>query len=210
MSGFHRRNQWHDRAVEKIVPILTDRGFAVIEHGIEVCKEAKDIISEDDRCSLMMRFRPDIFTVVPAHRSFLCEVKSKPEKRDNRYPRSFTWEARSYLALKEWNRGGNVAMLALHDFNSGVSYGTWLEDLSAPACVFVPRDRWDVEEQKIAMRRFFPNTSLRSISVNGGAGTPFITPSLDEMMELERFIDTELLGVMDGAPPRGQHRLLEP
>lgn len=197
-ENFYARDKWHEKAcVEHILPILNERGFETFPHGIEIRNDIKDRIKTDDRCSLMMRFRPDIYTIIPKVRSVLCEVKSKPPRFNNKYAETFTWEARSYLALREWNKGGeNVAMLAMHDFNTGNNMATWFDDISSPDTIFIPQ-RWDCDEQCAVMDSLFPHARKKFVEyhVNHMSGTPFISVYLSDLHDLDDFIDVELLGI---------------
>lgn len=201
LTGFDRRNQWHERAREIISGVFAERGFEQYAHGAELAEEMQEALrATDDRCSLMLRFRPDMVTIVPRHRSFLCEVKGYPPRHLRRRD-EYCIEARAFRGMQEWDEGGPVVVLAVHVFRSdgtdGHTGAAWARSLPEPPTIMVPR-RWDFEEQMEAMGELFPLATLRPCRPpppNLGSGTPFIFVPRTALRPLDEFIDRELLGL---------------
>jgi len=152
---------------------------------------------QDDRCSIMLRFRPDIVSVAPGVRSVLCEVKSQPPT-DRVYP-SLIMEARSYLSTVEWNKGGVVAMVAYQRFEedgrAAETRAAWITDIPVPDKIMVPR-RHDFEDQFGTMRELFPGVRLVPCDVTkSGSDTPYLFVPNSLFVPLSEFIDRELLGL---------------
>jgi hypothetical protein len=203
LRGFDRRNYWHGHGLRIVSGMLNTSGFETYEHGIEFSDELKARVQlQDDRCSIMLRFRPDIAAVSAGNRSVLCEVKCPPPK--DRWPDMFSLEARALLALQEWNAGGNVAMIAYVLLNPcvGARVGAaWLTDLPDIGCIRVPR-RDDWERQLKAMGTLFPDR--KSVVVKhstGSSGTPYVMVPRSIFRRFDCFVD-DLLAPRNGLTGR--------
>ena len=215
-SRFATANEWHEKARPIVSAVFADRGFTVFDHGAEFAPGlSEEVRKQDDRCSLMLRFRPDMVTIRPYYRSLLCEIKSEPEGRDWQAYREALMEARSWKSLCEWNAGeSNVAMLAYHSFNIGQSFGMWLSDLPKPQMVMVYRHgpecrrnvrcrkpEEDFAEQLEAMGKLLPGIERRVFDHKWGSGTPSIKVPKQYMVPLGEFIDCDVLGLCPRPTP---------
>lgn len=200
MSSYYDRNHWHELARPIVAAQFHERGFLTFDHGAEFAEGlSPEVRKQDDRCSLMLRFRPDIITVLPECRSALCEIKATPpDKKWDTYHTALI-EARSYMALREWNVGGNVALLAFHVFPenyrqySGETFATWLSDVPEPKSVTVYR-RHDFERQCRDMQMLLPHARIEVRDWRGGSGTPSIHIPKRCLKPLGEFIDADIIG----------------
>lgn len=198
-ATFTRRNDVHTRARDVIQPKLEAAGFTVYDHGAEFADGLSALVqTQDDRCSLMLRYRPDVVCVKPRVRAVLCEIKgTKFDPSRYRAP-AFHIEARALKALWEWNAGGRVAMIACTAFCDDGLHKTravWADAIPAPSEVIVP-ERWDVEDQMQAMGQLFPRAKLvrRAWRRTGnGSGTPYVMIPDGLLTDIDSFIGIELL-----------------
>lgn len=202
---FASRNGVHTRARAVIQPILETAGFVVDDHGAEFADGLSELVqTQDDRCSLMLRYRPDVVCVKQQVRAVLCEIKGTNFDPSAYTAPAFTIEARALKALWEWNAGGRVAMVACVAFwpNGGhKARAVWADAIPTPRKVWVP-ERWDFVEQMEAMGALFPNADLvprMYRAAANGSGTPYVMVPDSLMTDLESFIGIELLGVPIGA-----------
>lgn len=181
---WHSRDKAHDAAVRVVVPRLRRYGFVVAPHGREENKELEGLLEQqDDRCSLMVRYRPDIIAAKREWRSCLCEVKA-----------SGLIEARAFRALQEWNKGGDVAFIVScpEPYNNPVA--AWIDALQPePTTVIVP-NRWDADSQYSAMQAMFPQSQIQRVAYSGrGSGTPYFPLPKELLYSLDAFIEDELV-----------------
>jgi hypothetical protein len=201
---FASRNGVHTRARAVIQPILETAGFVVDDHGAEFAGGLSELVqTQDDRCSLMLRYRPDVVCVKQQVRAVLCEIKGTNFDPSVYAAPAFTIEARALKALWEWNAGGRVAMVACVAFWPHGGYkarAVWADAIPTPRKVWVP-ERWDFAEQMEAMGTLFPNANLvprmYRASANG-SGTPYVMVPDSLLTDLESFVGIELLGVPIG------------
>jgi hypothetical protein len=174
-------------------------GFVVDHHGAEFADGLSELVqTQDDRCSLMLRYRPDLVCVKQQVRSLLCEVKGK-EFNPARYAApEFIIEARSLKGLWEWNAGGRVAMVAcvafLPDGRQRVR-ATWADAIWTPRTILVP-ERWDFADQWQSMKMMFPTAELKRVMYrpDRGSGTPYCMVPDGLLTDIDSFIGVELLG----------------
>ena len=176
---FSDRDADHQWACNEVRRILHGWGYETFLHGIEQTKElAQALQKQDDTCSLMVRFRPDLVSVMPTVVSFLCEIKA-PGIRSER----FSMEARAYAGLVEWNRRGRLALLLYAQRTAyqtlGEVVGCWVSEVDKPETVWVPR-RPDWKAQWDAMGKIFPGVRRQECRHNPrSSGTPFVVLSPD-------------------------------
>jgi hypothetical protein len=200
-GGFPLRDKLHRLSAEIIVPRFEAAGFRVEKHGIEFSDKLKDLLrAQDDRCSLMIRFRPDFACVAPKYRSVLCEIKGT-QRRDG----GLFIEARALKGMMEWNVGGTVALLAVTKFDPGKrledirlddalwTKAIWADRITVPGTVFVPR-RFDFAKQLCSMPILFPDVECVPKPPPGrnASGTPYFVLDGIGLVELGDFIDREL------------------
>lgn len=197
VATFADRNAMHEAAKAKVRAEFEGLGFEVFEDGIELNPELAEAMREqDDRCSLMLRYRPDYANVFRGGVSVLCEVKH-----------GWKMEARAYRAVKEWNAGGNVAMVVVAGNGDEVPRASFVTDVPEPVQVIVPR-RHDFEAQWEAMQRKFPGAELVAIEKpRRGSGTPFVNLARRHFLPLRQFIFEKLLDMPDPNRPWGQGNL---
>lgn len=193
------RTTMHDRARAVIQPILEAAGFIVDDHGAEFADGLSNLVqTQDDRCSLMLRYRPDMVCVKQHVRSVLCEIKGTKHDTSRYKAPAFRIEARALKGLWEWNAGGRVAMIVCTAFRTDGLHKTravWADAIPPPSEVIVP-ERWDVEDQMKAMGQMFPRAKLvrRMFRPTGnGSGTPYIVIPDGLLTDLDSFIGIELL-----------------
>lgn len=197
LTPFARRNSGHETAREFVTARLKSFGFEVLDHGAEFADGLSELVQkQDDRCSLMIRYRPDMIGILPGVVAVLCEVKGPPPKRVP--PDSICIEARAYRGLVEWNVGGRVAMLVyVHTTTTGKQFAgaSWLSNVPPPSTVFVPR-RSDHAMQRTSMAGMFPSATLVDTAYKPGpgmSGTPFIRVPMGCFCALDTFVRRELL-----------------
>lgn len=205
-TTFNGRNDVHTRARAVIQPILEASGFVVDDHRAEFADGLSELVQkQDDRCSLMLRYRPDVVCVKQQVRAVLCEIKGTNFDPSAYTAPAFTIEARALKALWEWNAGGSVAMVACVAFwpNGGhKARAVWADAIPTPRKVWVP-ERWDFADQWQAMGEMFPQAERvrrRYTSLGKGSGTPFVMVPDGLLTDLESFIGVELLGVQSPPP----------
>lgn len=196
-TDFDARNAGHETAREFVTRRMQSFGFEVFEHGAEFAEGLSELVQkQDDRCSLMIRYRPDMIGVLPGVVAVLCEVKGPGAKV--KPPDTICIEARAYLGLVEWNTGGRVAMLVyVHTTSEGKQFAgaSWLNNIHPPSTVFVPR-RPDHAAQRSAMESMFPSATLVDTQYKPGpgmSGTPFIRVPIAAFCSLDIFIRRDLL-----------------
>lgn len=183
MRNFARRNSVHDMALENTIETFERYGIDAISTGIEEDIPVKEMVQrgrKDDRCSLMLRYRPDLAIEIPSGPTLMCEVKA-----------SWFMEARSYWGMAAWDCGRNVVMTVVRDRHDGVMYANWLQRIRIDEILIPDHHRWSASESE-AIRRLFPNTPQRQLSGIRGSGAPFIMLSRDDYLPLQSFIEMEL------------------
>jgi len=183
-NSFHFRSKSHEKAVRMVVPILRKYSFIVAPHGREVNAKLEGLLDrQDDRCSLMVRYRPDLIAAKQSWRACLCEVKA-----------SGLIEARAFRGLQEWNKGGDIAFIVSCPDPFNYAKAAWIDALQPePDTVRVPR-RFDFDQQYPAIQKLFPQSDIKPVSYNGsGSGTPYFPLPESLMRPLDKFIEEELL-----------------
>ncbi len=208
-SYFDDRNDVHARARAVVQPVMETAGFTVDDHGAEFADRLSELVqTQDDRCSLMLRYRPDTVCVCPRVRSVLCEIKGTDFDAARFYAPRFFIEARALKALWEWNVGGRVAMLARAAFWPDGSYvikALWADDIPMPREIVVPERPWDFDDQWAAMGELFPDArrvKARYIPSKKRSGTPYAVIPDPLLRPLDSFIQTELLGAYAPVQPK--------
>ncbi len=191
MTSFAQRQRWHEMAARHVARVFSEFGFEVMDHGAEFADDLSKLVrKQDDRCSLMLRFRPDFVTVLPSVRSLLVEIKCEMPGK----PLRDTWimEARAFAALREWNVGGNVAALAhCRPKPNGHVIAGWLTDVPPPREVMMP-PRPNAEKQKRIISGLFPGASIKQCKTTFGSDTPFVCIPNSIMLPLREFIESAI------------------
>ena len=187
VSTFDERQRWHELATRHVAGVLGEFGFEIMDHGAEFADGLAELVrKQDDRCSLMLRFRPDLVTVLPTVRSLLVEIKSELPGKPQRD--SWIMEAKAYAALREWNVGGNVAALVhCRPKPEGHVLAGWLTDVPPPHEVVLPQ-RADAEDQRRVIAKLFPGAAVKPCRSTAGSNTPFVCIPYSIMRPLREFI----------------------
>lgn len=205
-TGFARRVRVHDElAVPQVVARFAAAGFeAHACIGIEAQGEAVHRLlcsCEQDITARKMRYRPDQMFIMPGNRAVLCEVKAKPDNRQN-----VAIEADSFTATRLWDGGNRSCMFVFVETKTRTAKACWAGDIKAPAEIRVPR-RHDFRATISRLRADYPASRLMPCDwSNGSSGTAFFLVPFNhaKLRDLDAFIADDL-----GGGPRRQLLLFE-
>lgn len=195
-TGFARRVRVHDElAVPQVAARFAAAGFkAHACIGIEAQGEELHRLlcsCEQDITARKMRYRPDQLFVMPGNRAVLCEVKAKPDNRQN-----VAIEADSFTATRLWDGGNRSCMFVFVETKTRTAKACWASAIKAPAEIRVPR-RPDFRESVRRLRVDYPASHLTLCEWSGeGSGTAFFLLPFNhhKLRDLDAFIADELSG----------------